>query len=123
MRNRRLPALLVMLLALVATACATSQNVSSGTQLSVQFQVDNNVRDISGTTVYVVGETGSRRSLGSVEPNRRATFDRSLRAGSYQLIATRVGQTDLVSEQFRLDTDGMIVMWNMNVNQLTFAQK
>lgn len=123
MRNRRVVSLLVALVTLAAAACATSQNVATGAQLSVQFQVDNNMPNLTGTTVYVVTETGSRRSLGPVESNKRVTFDRSLRAGTYYFSATRIGNTDLVSERFRLDTDGTIVFWNMNANQISFAER
>jgi hypothetical protein len=124
MRTRRVTGLLVaIIIALAATACATSQNVATGAQLSVQFQVDNNLINIGGTTVYLITESGSRRSLGPVETNRRVNFDRSVRAGTYYLAATRIGQSDLTSERFRLDTDGTIVIWSMNQNQLSFGQR
>ncbi|HSJ09264.1 MAG TPA: hypothetical protein VK928_05100 [Longimicrobiales bacterium] len=124
MRTRRVTGLFVAaVIALAATACATSQNVATGAQLSIQFQVDNNLPNIAGTSVYLITETGSRRSLGPVESNRRVTFDRSVRAGTYYLSATRIGSTDLTSERFRLDTDGTIVIWSMNQNQISFGQR
>ena len=123
MRPRRLLSFFVLMLALAAGACATSQNVATGAQLNVQLQVDNNLPGITGTSVYLMTEAGSRRSLGPVESNRRVSFDRELRAGTYFLLATQVGDTDITSERFRIDTDGTVVMWNLSANQLAFGQK
>lgn len=123
MRTRNVLGLLVAMITLVTAACATSQNVATGAELTVQLQIDNNLPGITGTSVYLLTEAGNRRSLGPVESNRRVNFDRELRAGTYYFVATRVGQEDLTSERFRIDTDGTIVMWNMSANQVTFATR
>jgi hypothetical protein len=73
-------------------------------------------------SLYLLSDTGARRSLGPVESNRKAVYNRTLRAGDYQLIATRVGQEDLVSERFRVDTP-VVVSWSLAQNQLTFAER
>lgn len=112
-----------VLLALVVTGCATGSSVASGDALSVQLQIDNNLRGITGVSVYLLSDTGGRRSLGPLESNNKATFDRSLRAGDYQLLATRVGAEDILSERFRIDTDNIIVIWAIAQNQLTFGQR
>ncbi|HSJ31806.1 MAG TPA: hypothetical protein VK933_10250 [Longimicrobiales bacterium] len=112
-----------VLLALAVTGCATGSSVASGDALSVQLQIDNNLRGITGVSVYLLSDTGGRRSLGPLESNNKATFDRSLRAGDYQLLATRVGAEDILSERFRIDTDNIIVIWAIAQNQLTFAQR
>lgn len=112
-----------VLFALAVTGCATSASVASGDALSVQLQIDNNLRGITGVSVYLLSDTGGRRSLGPLESNNKATFDRSLRAGDYQLLATRVGAEDILSERFRIDTDNIIVIWAIAQNQLTFAQR
>lgn len=114
----------VLLVALTGTAaCATSSAVSSGESLNVQLRVDNNLPNIVGLTVYLMSDNGTRRSLGPVESNREAAYDRTLRAGTYQLIATRVGQPDIESERFRLDTDNLVVIWAVAQNQLTFIER
>jgi hypothetical protein len=112
-----------VLLALAVTGCATGSSVASGDALSVQLQIDNNLRGITGVSVYLLSDTGGRRSLGPLESNNKATFDRSLRAGDYQLLATRVGAEDILSERFRIDTDNIIVIWAIAQNQLTFGQR
>ena len=112
-----------VLLALAVTGCATGSSVASGDALSVQLQIDNNLRGITGVSVYLLSDTGGRRSLGPLESNNKATFDRSLRAGDYQLLATRVGAEDILSERFRVDTDNIIVIWAIAQNQLTFGQR
>ena len=112
-----------VLLALAVTGCATGSSVASGDALSVQLQIDNNLRGITGVSVYLLSDTGGRRSLGPLESNNKATFDRSLRAGDYQLLATRVGAEDILSERFRIDTDNTIVIWAIAQNQLTFGQR
>jgi hypothetical protein len=67
-------------------------------------------------------EAGVRRSLGPIESNDDASFERTLRPGIYQLIAARSGASDIVSEPFRIDADGVVVSWSLARNQLTFAR-
>jgi hypothetical protein len=112
-----------LIVALIASAgCASSSAVSTGETMQVQLEVDNNLRGITGVSLYLLSDTGARRSLGPVESNRKALYNRTLRAGDYQLIATRVGQEDLVSERFRIDTS-VVVMWSLAQNQLTFVER
>lgn len=121
---RKLSTVAVLFIALIAYAgCATSSAVSSGETLNVQLQVDNNLRNIQGVSIYLVSNTGARRSLGPVESNRKASYDRAIRAGDYHLLATRLGEPDIVSEMFRVDTDNLIVIWSLAQNQLTFGQR
>jgi hypothetical protein len=121
--SRRLnPAALLVVVAVFAS-CATSSSVATGEALSVRLQVDNNLRGITGVTVYLLSDTGGRRSLGNIESNERQTYDRSLRAGDYQLVASRVGADDIISERFRVDTDNLVVIWALAQNQLTFAER
>ncbi|HSK17562.1 MAG TPA: hypothetical protein VK912_00370 [Longimicrobiales bacterium] len=112
-----------VLLALAVTGCATGSSVATGEALSVQLQIDNNLRGITGVSVYLLSDTGGRRSLGPLESNNKASFDRSLRAGDYQLLATRVGAEDILSERFRVDTDNLVVIWAIAQNQLTFGER
>jgi hypothetical protein len=124
MQRRNFPGLAASLIALIAfTGCATSSAVATGEAMNVQIQVDNNLRGITGVSVYLVSDNGGRRSLGPVESNDRNTYDRTLRAGDYQLQATRVGADDILSERFRVDTDGLVVIWALSQNQLTFGQR
>src|SRR5690606_32854362 len=112
------------LVAMIAfTGCATSSAVASGESMNVQIQVDNNLRGITGVSVYLLSDNGSRRSLGPVESNDRNSYDRTIRAGDYQLLATRIGGDDILSERFRVDTDGLVVIWALSQNQLTFGQR
>lgn len=124
MQLRRLTAAASTALALVLIAtggCATSSAVGGGEQLNVQFVVNNNLPGISGVTVYIVSESGGRRSLGPVNSGQRQTYARALRAGDYHLVASRVGAEDITSDRFRLDTDNFMVTWVLQQNQLTFA--
>lgn len=124
MQRRNFVSRAASLVALVAvTGCATSSAVATGETMNVQFQVDNNLRGITGVSVYLLADTGGRRSLGPVESNDRTAYDRTIRAGDYHLLATRVGADDIVSERFRVDTDGLVVVWALSQNQLTFAQR
>lgn len=124
MHRRRFMTLAGPLAALLAVAgCATSSAVADGDALNVQIQVDNNLRGITGVSVYLLSDTGGRRSLGPLESNQRNSYDRSLRSGDYQLVASRVGGEDIVSERFRVDTDNLVVIWALAQNQLTFGQR
>ncbi|MGH7446022.1 MAG: hypothetical protein ACREK1_03215 [Longimicrobiales bacterium] len=123
MPRRSSTPLAVFMLALSALCgCATSSAVATGETVSVQLQVDNNLRGITGVSVYLLSDTGTRRSLGPVESNRQATYTRTMRAGDYQLIAARVGAEDIVSERFRVDAD-VVVIWSLAQNQLTFGER
>jgi hypothetical protein len=124
MQLRRIPTFAVMLTALMALAgCATSSAVATGETLDVQLQVDNSLRDITGVSVYLLTDTGARRSLGPIESNRQGSYNRSLRAGTYQFMATRVGGDDILSERFRIDTNNLVVIWAIGQNQITFGER
>lgn len=124
MQRRKFFSLVAPLAVLLAlTGCATGSAASSGEMLNVQIQVDNNLRGITGVSVYLLSDTGARRSLGPVESNDRVAYNRVMRFGDYQLLATRVGGEDIVSQRFRVDTDGLVVIWALSQNQLTFAQR
>lgn len=124
MQLRRLLTIAFIPATLAALAgCATSSAVATGETLNVQLQVDNNLRDITGVSVYLLSDTGARRSLGPVESNRRGAYNRAIRAGTYQLLATRVGDDDILSEHFRVDTDNLIVIWAIAQNQITFGER
>lgn len=124
MHRRRFMTLAAPLAAVLAVAgCATSSAVADGDALNVQIQVDNNLRGITGVSVYLLSDSGGRRSLGPLESNQRNSYDRSLRSGDYQLVASRVGGEDIVSERFRVDTDNLVVIWALAQNQLTFGQR
>lgn len=122
MQRRRLLSLATVLVVFAMTGCATS-SAATGESLAVQLQVDNNLRGISGVSLYLLSDTGGRRSLGPIESNNRQAYERNLRAGDYQLVASRVGAEDIVSERFRVDSDGLVVIWTLEQNQLTFAQR
>jgi predicted small secreted protein len=122
MQRRRLLSLATVLVVFAMTGCATSSG-ATGESLAVQLQVDNNLRGISGVSLYLLSDTGGRRSLGPIESNNRQAYERNLRAGDYQLVASRVGAEDIVSERFRVDSDGLVVIWTLEQNQLTFAQR
>lgn len=111
----------LLLLALGAGACASSA-VATGQDLAVTIEIDNNLPDLQGITAFITTDTGSRRSLGPVNSNQRLTIERTLRAGTYYLVASRVGATDIQSERFRLDSSPVMVFWNVNANQVTFAR-
>lgn len=124
MQRRIFLTLISSLVVLTAAAgCATSSSVATGDAMNVQIQVDNNLRGITGVSVYLLSDRGGRRSLGPLESNNRATYDRELRAGDYQLVASRVGGEDIVSERFRVDTDNLVVIWAIAQNQLTFGER
>jgi hypothetical protein len=123
MRFRKFSMLALALVATMSAGCATGGAVASGESLAVQFQINNNLQGIQGISAYVVTETGQRRSLGPVESNREATFERSLRANTYYLVATRVSQPDIVSERFRLDASNVTVVWALGQNQITLQQR
>ena len=123
MQRRTFLSLTASLFALIVLAgCATSGSVATGEVMTVQIQVDNNLRGIAGVSVYLLSDRGGRRSLGPLESNARGTYDRELRAGDYQLVASRVGGDDIISERFRIDTD-LVVIWAIAQNQLTFGER
>jgi predicted polyphosphate/ATP-dependent NAD kinase len=119
--TRLLGVLLLALTAAGAAACASGGG--GGTAHDVTIEIDNNLPMIAGVSAYLVTSTGGRRSLGPVESNRTATFQRNLRTGDYQLLATRVGvPEDIISERFRVDT-AAVVSWNMSANQITIRTR
>ena len=122
MHRRCRPNPAAMLIAFIVAGCATSSSVATGETFDVRLRIDNDLRDISGVTAYVRSEAGVRRSLGPIESNADATFERTLRPGIYQLIAARSGAPDIISEPFRIDAAGMVVSWSLARNQLTFAR-
>ena len=122
MSLRKLSYLASLLLVLVGTGCTTSGAVATGQDLAVTLVVENNLPGLVGVSAFIVTETGSRRSLGPVNSNQRQTFERTLRAGNYQLLVTRAGGADIQSERFRLDTTPVSVSWNINANQLSFSR-
>jgi hypothetical protein len=120
----RAGSILTLLLLLVVGGCASGGAGSTAADaVSVQIQVDNNLPGITGVVVYLIPQSGGRRSLGPVESNRVGTFDRNLRRGSYTFLASRVGAPDLVSDTFRVDDGDVIVTWHMNTNQVSFSQR
>ena len=124
MHRRTFLSLTSSLFALIVLAgCATSSSVATGEAMTVQIQVDNNLRGITGVSVYLLSDRGGRRSLGPLESNTRGTYDRELRSGDYQLVASRVGGDDIISERFRVDTDNLVVIWAIAQNQLTFGER
>jgi hypothetical protein len=124
MQIRRIPARAVLLIVFMAVAgCATSSAVATGGTLDVQLQVDNNLRNATGVSVYLLTDTGARRSLGPIESNRQGSYNRAVRAGTYQLMAARVGDADILSERFHIDTDNLIVIWSIMQNQITFGER
>jgi len=123
MRTRKLAAMLIAIAVLFGVAaCATGTGVAADRH-DVTIIIDNNLSRIAGISAYLVTETSARRSLGPVESNEKGTFDRSLPTGTYYLIATRVSNPDLISERFRIDTDSVVVVWNMASNQIAFGKK
>jgi hypothetical protein len=119
---RKLNYVTALTLVLAGSSCTTSGAVATGQDLAVTLQVENNLPGLVGITAYVVTDTGNRRSLGPVNSNQRQTFERTLRAGTYFLVASRVGGAEIQSERFRLDTSPVSVAWNVNANQLSFSR-
>ena len=111
-----------LMLALLGSGCVTSGAVASGQELAVTLEIENNLPGLVGISTFIVTETGARRSLGPINSNQRQAFERTLRAGNYYLVATRVGGTDILSERFRLDTTPIGVTWNVMANQLSFSR-
>jgi hypothetical protein len=122
MQTRKLWYGAALLVALCAGGCTTSGNVATGQDLAVTLDVQNNLPGLVGITAFIVTETGSRRSLGPVNSNQRQAFERTLRAGTYYLVASRVGASEIQSERFRLDTSPIAVSWNVMANQLSFSR-
>jgi hypothetical protein len=122
MRRRCRPNHAAMLIAFIVAGCATSASVATGETFDVRLQIDNDLRAMTSVTAYLRSEAGVRRSLGPIESNDDATFGRALRPGVYQLVAARIGAYDIVSEPFRIDSDGMVVSWSLARNQLIFAR-
>jgi hypothetical protein len=120
----RAGSILTLLLLLVVGGCASGGTGGTAADaVSVQIQVDNNLPGITGVVVYLVPQSGGRRSLGPVESNRVGTFDRNLRRGAYSFLASRVGAPDLISDTFRVDDGDVIVTWHMNTNQISFTRR
>ena len=122
MKLRTLGLAVALMTAVAVGGCRTSSAVATGQNLDVTIEIDNNLPGLTGITAFIITETGARRSLGPVNSNQRLSFERSLRAGNYTLVASRVGGADIVSERFRLDSSPVSVFWNVNVNQLTFSR-
>jgi hypothetical protein len=120
----RAGSILTLLLLLVVGGCASGgAGGTAADAVSVQIQVDNNLPGITGVVVYLIPQSGGRRSLGPVESNRVGSFDRNLRRGAYTFLASRVGAPDLVSDTFRIDDGDIVVTWHMNTNQISFSQR
>lgn len=113
---------LLTLCLLFAAGCATTGS-GGGDANTVYLQVQNNLTGLTGVTVYLVGDGGTRRTLGPVESNRTAEYTRDLRTGNYTLVASRAGGADIVSEQFRVDQPGTVVHWSMLANQISFSRR
>lgn len=81
MRGKTRPvrtSMLVLLLAVGAAACSSSSQTGADTTPSagqgVAFQVTNDLVPPTSITVWLVPETGSRRRLGTLDPNGAQTF-------------------------------------------------
>jgi hypothetical protein len=122
MKSHKLWYVAALMLTLIGSGCVTSGAVASGQELAVTIEIENNLPGLVGITTYIVTETGSRRSLGPINSNQRQAYERTLRAGNYYLVASRVGAADIQSERFRLDTTPVGVSWNVMANQLAFSR-
>jgi hypothetical protein len=119
MRTARVLALLLSAVAALSVgACATSGTSGDAGGFTVPVEVDNNLMQLSGVTVYITRNTGSgRRLLGPVESSQKRTFTYDANTGTYLLTARRAGSPDLTSDPFQLQP-GARVTWVLAQNQL-----
>lgn len=116
--TRLLALLIVAAAALTAGACASTGTAGDGAGFTVPVEVDNNLLQFGGVTVYISRSSGtSRRLLGPVEGGRKATFQHDAETGTYVLTARQAGAADLVSEPFQLQP-GARVSWTLAQNRL-----
>jgi hypothetical protein len=107
----------VALFAGVFAACASTGSSSAGAgSASVTFAIDNNLSGLAGATVYLVRDSGTRRTVGMVQSGRRMEFSESVRPGTYYLVAGGVAGGDLESERFRLEAGNLVVSWDLRAN-------
>lgn len=115
-------------LALLAAGCAPA--TSAGGDPSAQAQADamnriavqvrNTVVPPTSLTVYAVDASGSsRRLLGNVNPNGRATlsFNPAATVSSYRLMARTTGGQELFSTPFTAGI-GQTIVWDVQINSL-----
>jgi hypothetical protein len=101
----------------VLAACASTGSSSAGAgSASVTFAIDNNLSGLAGATVYLVRDSGTRRTVGMVQSGRRMEFTESVRPGTYHLVAGGVAGGDLESERFRLEPGSLVVSWDLRAN-------
>lgn len=120
MRTLRVLALLLIAAGtLTLGACASSGTASDGAgSFTVPVEVDNNLLQFGGVTVYISRSSGtSRRLLGPVDGGQKRTFPHDAETGTYILTARQAGAADLVSEPFQLQP-GARVSWTLAQNRL-----
>ena len=96
---------------LSAATCASSGSSGGvaespqGGANTVTIRVTNDMIPPTPITVWIIPETGSRRRLGTIEPNQQATFSFSpgIRSMEHRLVAERTGGSDVTTTPFTLD--------------------
>jgi hypothetical protein len=117
---RRFAALLALLLSTaLASACATATQGEASAEGGAQIRVQNNLIPPTSLTVYAVGETGTRRLLGSVNPNSTQTlrFETSA-GGQYRILARTTAGREILSNPVTVRS-GEGIRWDVQANIAT----
>ncbi|HEU0078138.1 MAG TPA: hypothetical protein VFQ76_10845 [Longimicrobiaceae bacterium] len=122
------PILTALALALPAAACAPaataggspSAQAEANAANRVAVQVRNTVVPPTALTVYAVDSGGgTRRILGNVSPNGRATlsFNPAASVSMYRLMARTTGGQELLSTPFTARV-GQTFVWDVQLNSI-----
>lgn len=117
---RRFAALLALLLSTaLASACATAGQGEASAEGGAMIRVQNNLIPPTSLTVYAVGETGTRRLLGSVSPNSTQTLRFEPGAGGqYRILARTTSGQEILSNPVSVRS-GEGIRWDVQANIAT----
>ncbi|HET7584861.1 MAG TPA: hypothetical protein VFK13_08140 [Gemmatimonadaceae bacterium] len=123
--SRALAAALALVGALSLGACASSPRAASPSaqavpQEGVQIHVQNNLVPPTGVTVWIVPSSGSRHSLGSLNPGASGDFSYPApNAQEFVLVARTTGGTEITSRSFTITSRSDEVAWDLNTNTVS----
>ncbi|MDP9349387.1 MAG: hypothetical protein M3P24_09665 [Gemmatimonadota bacterium] len=117
---RRFAALLALLLStILSSACAPAAQGEASAGDGVLVRVQNNLIPPTSLTVYAVSETGTRRLLGSVNPNVTETLRFEAGAGGqYRILARTTAGQEVLSNPVSVRS-GEGIRWDVQANIAT----
>lgn len=105
----------------MAGGCASAPAAEAAADGASVITVENNLTSFSDVTVYVVPQSGVRRSLGSVTSGATAEFSYSER-GVISLVAQPTTGNPVTSERVNIAGPSQI-RWVLQTNRLTQGRR